>query len=102
MLLDWPVTSYRDSFTHLSFTALFLLDTDEQLLEQYLFNLADADLDFFAQFDEDSGAAYSLIHRIRSLLAAAARAQSQALAENSDTAFAEYLGRKAEGRALIH
>ncbi|MHC6202703.1 CHASE2 domain-containing protein [Breznakiellaceae bacterium SP9] len=102
MLLDWPVTSYRDSFTHLSFTNLFLLDTDEQLLEQYLFNLATADLAFFAQFDEDASAAYGLVHRIRSLLAAAARARSQALAENSDTAFAEYLGRKAEGRARIH
>jgi adenylate cyclase len=102
MLLDWPVTSYRHSFTHLSFAELFFLETDETLMEQYIANLAAADLGFFARFDEAAGAAYMLLHDIRETLAAAALARSRALAETSDSAFAEYLDLKAGARRLIH
>ncbi|MDR3172802.1 MAG: CHASE2 domain-containing protein [Treponema sp.] len=100
MILDWPVTSYRDSFTHLSFAELFFLETDETLMERYVSNLAAADLAFFAQFDD--AAAYTLIYDIRESLAAAALARARALAETSDGAFAEYLELKAGVRSLTH
>ena len=102
MLLDWPPTSYRDSFTHLSFAELFFLETDESLMEQYVSNLAAADLAFFAQFDEGAGTAYTLLHDIRENLDAAALARSRALAETSGTAFTEYLELKAAARRFIH
>jgi adenylate cyclase len=101
MLLDWPVTSYRDSYTHLSFAELFFLETDETLMEQYAANLVAADLAFFAQFDDDVAAAHTLIHEVQASLAAAARSRSQALAETSDRAFAEYLDHKAAARRRI-
>ncbi|MDR3147877.1 MAG: CHASE2 domain-containing protein [Treponema sp.] len=100
MLLDWPLTSYRDSFTHLSFAELFFLETDETLMEQYISNLAAADLAFFAQFDDAVAAAYTLLYGIQESLAAAALARSRALAETSDSAFADYLDLKAGGRRL--
>jgi adenylate cyclase len=100
MFLDWPLTNYRDSFTHLSFAELFFLETDETLIEQYVSNLAAADLAFFAQFDDALGAAHTLLHDIRESLAGAARARSRALAETNDGAFAEYLDQKAAVRRI--
>jgi adenylate cyclase len=102
MFLDWPVTGYRDSYTHLSFAELFFLETDEALMEQYVANLAAADLAFFAQFDDDVSAAYTLLHDIRQFQDAAAQARSRALAETDDRAFAEYLDLKALARRGIH
>ncbi|MDR0669853.1 MAG: CHASE2 domain-containing protein [Treponema sp.] len=102
MLLDWPVTSYRDSFTHVSFAELFFLETDETLMKQHVSNLATANLTFFSQYDETAGAAYMLIHRIGETLTAASLARSRALTETSGSAFTEYLDLKADARRLIH
>jgi adenylate cyclase len=102
MILDWPATSYRASYTHVSFAELFSLETNETLLERYLSNLAASDLAFFARFDQTAAAAYMLLPGIRDALAASALARSRALAETSDGAFAEYLELKARARGFIH
>jgi adenylate cyclase len=102
MLLDWPLTDYRGSYTHLSFTELFFLESDETLMGRYVANLAAADLAFFAMFDDAAAAAHTLIHEIRGLLEDSALARSRALAETSDAAFAEYLELRAAARRRIH
>jgi adenylate cyclase len=102
MLLDWPLTDYRGSYDHLSFTELFLLETDEALMEHYLSNLAAADLAFFAQFDDTTADAYTLLHETRGFLEEAALARSRALAETSDAAFAGYLELRAAARRGVH
>jgi adenylate cyclase len=104
MLLDWPLTGYRDSFTHLSFAELVFLETDESLMEQYLSNLAAMDMAFFSQFDEDISAAYTMLYDIHSLLSNADHARSRALAETPESgeeAFAEYIKLRNETRSLI-
>ena len=109
MLLDWPGTSYRNSYTHLSFAELFFLETDELQMDEYVDNLAAAGLAFFAQYDEALGAAYALLARIHSALSASSAALARALEEageggpgRGDAAFAEHVGLKAEARNLIH
>jgi adenylate cyclase len=100
MMLDWPETDYRDSFTHISFAEFSHLEELESRIEQYLAGLENAGLSFFAQFDGSLSPASGIIYQINALLGEAREARVLALAEGSDEIFARYLDRRSEGITL--
>jgi adenylate cyclase len=101
MMLDWPETDYRDSFTHISFAEFSRLEALESQMEQYLAGLEGTGLSFFIQFDESLSPVSGIIYRINDLLGEIREARSLALEEKSDEAFSRYLDLQAEKTALI-
>jgi adenylate cyclase len=102
MMLDWPKTDYRNSFKpHFSFGDFSGLEELESQMNQYLAGLENAELSFFAQFDEGLSPASGIIYRINALFGEAREARALALAERSDEAFNRYLELRSGGMALI-
>ncbi|MDR0998184.1 MAG: adenylate/guanylate cyclase domain-containing protein [Treponema sp.] len=101
MMLDWPKTDYKDSFTHLSFAEFSHLEELESQMEEYLAVLENTGLSFFAQFDESLSPASGLIYRINALMDQTREARALALEENSGEAFAAYLRLRSEGTSQI-
>jgi adenylate cyclase len=101
MMLDWPKTDYRDSFTHISFAEFSRLDELESQIDQYLGALETADISFFARFDEDLSPAVYMIYQSGGLLREARNALSRALAEQSGEQFNRRLELRSEGLALL-
>jgi adenylate cyclase len=101
MMLDWPKTSYQDSFTHISFALFSNLEELEIQMEQYLTDLEKASFPFFIQFDETLYAVPGTVRRARELFTAAREERNAALAENSDDAFNRYIAIRADARGLI-
>jgi adenylate cyclase len=93
MLLDWPLESYEDSYTHISFMKLSILEEYESHIEQYLSALGFSTRNLFPVLAENAGA-------ILEYFAAAADARSEALEENSDAAFEDYRALRDEGLDL--
>jgi adenylate cyclase len=93
MLLDWPRTSYQDTFTHVSFVQFFLLEACQSNCAYYLEALADIDRFLFPGIADGAEAA---LERLR----AAGSERSRALAEQSEDAFAAYCRLRDEGMAL--
>ena len=50
-MLDWPKSSYQDSYDHVSFYEFSLLEDYEAEIEKYARAFLDIDINFFAQFD---------------------------------------------------
>jgi adenylate cyclase len=101
MLLDWPVSNYFASYSHLSFATLSYLEEYQSRLEQYLSELLYADIWFYPDPDFTLGSGYELLTKIRELLNAAEAAKQASLAENSDPLFAEYVSAKQQAFALM-
>jgi adenylate cyclase len=91
MLLDWPRTSYMDTFTHISFSQLSLLETCQSNFAYYLEALGDVDRSIFPGIADGAGEALALFQ-------AAAAERSRALAFQDDAAFAAYCRLRDEGR----
>ena len=51
MMLDWPKTDYKNSYTHISFAVFSELDDIEAEIVKYAHALSAAELDFFAGYD---------------------------------------------------
>jgi adenylate cyclase len=90
MLLDWPKESYRDSYSHISFVRFSLLEEYQAHIEEYLSNLTFANRRFFPALTLKAGGILALFEE-------AAEARARALAEGSDSAFAQYLALRHEG-----
>jgi adenylate cyclase len=102
MMLDWPKTDFRDSFSpHISFAEFSRLEELESQMEQYLTGLENSALSFFAQFDASLSPASGLVYRSGARFADAREARARALAECSEAAFGEYLEYRAEAVGLI-
>ena len=99
MYLDWPTTSFRESYSHLSFAALSYLDEYENTLEDYLAALASSEAWYFP---DDTGLLYQALRMIREILDALALSREYktvALEENSQTDFELYV--EIKNQALI-
>jgi adenylate cyclase len=101
MMLDWPKTDFRDSFTHISFAKFSELEEIESQIEQYLVQLGDAQFSFFSWYDRDLSPAGDLVYRADTLFGQAREARNRALEEGSEGAFDAYLGFRSEGMGLI-
>ncbi|MDR1445224.1 MAG: CHASE2 domain-containing protein, partial [Treponema sp.] len=101
MMLDWPKTSYRDSFTHVSFAEFSRLEELETQIEQYLVQLGDAQFSFFAQFDGELSPAAGLVYQADALFTLAREERARALEEQSGEAFDAYLGFRSQAMGLI-
>jgi adenylate cyclase len=94
MLLDWPKESYRDSYSHISFVRFSLLEEYQAHIEEYLSNLTFVNRRFFPAVAVEASSVLALFEK-------AAEEKARALAEKSDSAFAQYLAMREEGiRAL--
>ncbi|MDR2143357.1 MAG: adenylate/guanylate cyclase domain-containing protein, partial [Treponema sp.] len=100
MMLDWPKTDYRDSFTHVSFAEFSRLEELEFQTEQYLDALGTTDIPFFAMFDESLFRFTGIVDQAGERLRESREALARALAEQSDGEFDRYLALRSEGIAL--
>jgi adenylate cyclase len=94
MMLDWPNTSYTDTFTHISFAVFSRLDEYERHIYEYLAALASGDDQFFP---ETTAAAVEVL----ACFDAAQDYRRTALAETSESAFDACLACRDEGRRLV-
>jgi adenylate cyclase len=101
MMLDWPLTDFRDSFTHLSFAKFSRLEELESLMEQYRAGLETADAPFFVQFDQSLYPVSAALRRTGDLFRAAREEQARALEEGSGEAFSRSVAFRTEGMALL-
>jgi adenylate cyclase len=101
MMLDWPKTDFMRSFTHVSFEKFSQMDELESQMEQYLIQLEDAQIPFFAQFDTSLSPIPGLIYRANGFFNSAREERARALETRSDEAFAAYLELRSSGMGLI-
>ncbi|GHU31852.1 guanylate cyclase [Spirochaetia bacterium] len=94
MLINWPVTDYFDSFTHLSFSQLSYHSQYESELRKYMSALHTVDPNIFPDFIVLSTQAMEFFEQ-------SDLAKEQAMAENSDEAFAHYLALRRQAFDLI-
>ncbi|GHV86401.1 guanylate cyclase [Spirochaetia bacterium] len=103
MLLDWPLTSFEESFTHFSFAALSRLEQDQAEIERSVFLLSSSEnLYSFSAYDNSLAEAPSLLYRINELLSASSRERSRALTECSYETFAVSLAQRDEAWELLY
>jgi adenylate cyclase len=100
MMLDWPKTDYRDSFTHVSFAEFSRLEELESQMEQYFAALETAELSFFARFDESLFPVVGIVYRGGECLRESREALGRALAGQSGDEFGRSLDLRSEGMAL--
>jgi adenylate cyclase len=100
MLLDWPVTNFFDSYSHVSFARLSYLEEYQARLELYLTELYHADMWFYPDPDFLLGSGYEMLGDIRELLDTAAEAKRASLEENSDPLFETYVSARREALNL--
>jgi len=91
MLLDWPKTDYADSYSHISFADLSLLEELETELEQYALALAGTDINFFAELDISLARIPFIIMDIVNFIDNIHANRADALENCSDEAFRNYM-----------
>ena len=103
MLLDWPLTSFEESFEHFSFAYLSRLEQAQSEIERLIPILSFSEnlYDFISR-DNTLAEVPALLYRITDLLAAANEERARALAETSNEAFASYISLRNEAWALLH
>jgi adenylate cyclase len=101
MMLDWPKTDYRESYTHVSFVEFSRLEELESQMEQYLAAMESTGMDFFSQFDESLSPVSHIMYQSGELLRESREALNRALAERSDDEFNRHLALRSEALALI-
>jgi adenylate cyclase len=89
MLLDWPKTDYKDTFSHSSFTDISLLAEIESELEIYSRALATADLNFFIQLDPKLSGIPFILSDMKEFFDAAQTKKDNALEHASETFIAD-------------
>ncbi|WP_038077845.1 CHASE2 domain-containing protein [Treponema primitia] len=94
MMLDWPATSYRDSYTHVSFVRFSLLAEYQSNIEQYLDALFFADRNLFPYLTENAGTIAAAFNK-------AGDSRSLAVDETNDEAFAAYLTQRDDGLSRL-
>jgi adenylate cyclase len=94
MMLDWPPTTYNDSFKHLPFDSLSYIDEYESHISTYLSVLSTLDSSLFW---DTIYAAQDIIHHFDE----AAEYRRIALEEGSDDAFDAFISTRNEGRDLL-
>ncbi|MDR2470902.1 MAG: CHASE2 domain-containing protein, partial [Treponema sp.] len=103
MLLDWPLTSYEQSFTHFSFAGLSRLDRAQAEIARALSMLVSSEnLLVFTAYDDSLAEAPSLLYSADECLSAAEAARARAVEDGSEEAFAEYLALRNETWELLH
>ncbi|MDR1505589.1 MAG: adenylate/guanylate cyclase domain-containing protein [Treponema sp.] len=103
MLLDWPPTSYENSYTHFSFAALSRLEQAEAEIEKMTALLSSSEnLYTFSAYDDSLAGVPALLYRIEEILRSADAAKARAVADCSDTAFQEYVALRDSGRELLY
>jgi adenylate cyclase len=89
MMLDWPLTSYNESYTHVSFVRFSYLEEYYAHIEEYLHGLVPVK-NIFPALSEEARTALGLF-------ADAELAREQALENSSDTDFERYISLRDEG-----
>ncbi|MDR1388684.1 MAG: CHASE2 domain-containing protein [Treponema sp.] len=84
MMLDWPPETYEESFDHISFAALAVLEEYQDHLIQYLSALEFSNENLFPLLPENAG-------ELLAYYTAALAAKDEALDNCSEAAFAEYV-----------
>jgi len=107
MLLDWPVTSFEDSFIHFSFVYLSRLEQAQAEIERTISILSFSEnLYNLIAWDNTLAEVPALLYRIVDLFTAANEERARALAEIStdvsDKAFANYLTLRNEAWDLLY
>ncbi|MCL2791807.1 MAG: CHASE2 domain-containing protein [Spirochaetaceae bacterium] len=103
MLLDWPTTSYEDSYTHISFSALTQLERSWREIERLTSRLIGSpNLRFFTSLDDVLLEVPGLLHYARGLFAAANNERDRALAETSEEAFERHLTLRNKAWSELH
>jgi adenylate cyclase len=92
MMLDWPLTSYNDSYAHVSFARFSYLEEYYAHVEEYLYGLTSV-TNLFPALSEGAETALGLF-------ADAEGARGSALENGSDTEFERYVGLRDEGLQL--
>jgi adenylate cyclase len=100
MMLDWPLTDYRDSFSHLSFAFLSYLDEYEGQLQDSISELFASPVWSFSPhevlFD-----AYKILNDLHYFFEVMDETRRLSLSQNSDEQFEAYLSARAELRQGI-
>jgi adenylate cyclase len=103
MFLDWPLTSFENSYTHFSFAALSRLEQAEAEIERAVSILSSSEnLYAFSAYDDSIAGVPSLLYRVEELLLSAGAVKSQAVADTSDAAFQSYLDLRGEAWEALH
>ncbi|QQO07994.1 CHASE2 domain-containing protein [Breznakiella homolactica] len=101
MLLDWPKTSYEDSYEHISFGHFSELEETENSLYSLFYNVSD--LGYWSQLMDDDFFyyIYLLLQDITACRDGITEARRYAVEENSEEDFEEYLYLKQAYRDMV-
>ena len=103
MMLDWPKTDFRDSYTHISFADFSLLDDIERELElystSYLYDLTE--INYFIQYDSQLERVQFIINDLSDHYEAARLAKKRALEYISASSFDDYLASRGQVFSLL-
>ena len=103
MLLDWPTTSFEDSYTHYSFAYLSRLEQAQADIERFVSILSfQENLYDFISLDVTLAEVPSILYSIVDLLGEAYEERVKALEETSDDAFSRYLTLRDEAWELLY
>ena len=103
MLLDWPVTSFEESFDHYSFAYLSRLEQAQREIERTLSVLSFSEnLYSFISLDNSLAEVPALLYRMLDLFDKANEERARALEETSDEAFNCYLALRNEAWNLLY
>jgi hypothetical protein len=103
MLLDWPVTSFEESFKHFSFAYISALEQTQAEIEHAIPILSFSEnLYYLIAWDYSLAEVPAILYRIVDLFTAAGEERARALAETSDKAFAEYLALRNEAWEMLY
>jgi len=101
MLLDWPKTDYKRSFSHISFSDFSLLEELEIELEHYIQTLVDTDIAFFAEREPSLARIPLIIMDIVNFIDKIRVNRAEALENCSDEAFKNYTDCRRISRGLL-
>jgi adenylate cyclase len=101
MLLDWPKKDYIDSYDHISFMNLSLLDETEAELEKYSHALAETNLNYFIRFDFSLIEILNILGDIGDLFEAAHAAKKHAMENTAADSFDAYIEYRNQSYALL-
>jgi len=103
MLLDWPTTSFEESFEHFSFAYISRLEQAQAEIERAISILSfQENLYNLIAWDNTLAEVPALLYRIADLFTAVNEERARALAESSDDAFYEYLTLRNEAWDLLY
>ncbi|MDR0496179.1 MAG: adenylate/guanylate cyclase domain-containing protein [Treponema sp.] len=101
MMLDWPKEDYFESYHHISFVDVSILEDIEVELEQYSMAFGTVDISFFSQFEQSLRRIPIITRDLADLFDAAREAKARALELCSDEYFADYVNYRSISRDLI-